>query len=68
MSEMVDRIATALTEAPECSYKMLARIVISSMREPTEAMVNSGTRWTFENDAEDDAKNTWQAMIDEALE
>jgi hypothetical protein len=65
MSEMVDRIASAIVDAGynPATARPIAKIAIAAMREPTNRMLDSGAD-QLECDGE---KECWQAMIDEAL-
>jgi len=78
---MVKRVARAMRakdfEEGHCdpettieSYIGTARAAIEAMREPTAAMINSGGTengdWTPDNSAAA-CRESWQAMIDEAL-
>lgn len=74
MSEMVERVATAMARAAkdnwdippqsEQTWRELARAAIEAMREPTEAMLSAGEPWSESNGL----WRSWGAMIDEALE
>jgi hypothetical protein len=62
-SEMVERVAQALTD--EFSFdpagaRLVARVAIGAMREPTEAMISLGDGVEFRGEI-------WREMIDEAL-
>ena len=53
-------------------FERYARAAIEAMREPTEAMVQSGCVWFRQYDPDfdplsDNINNAWQAMIDAAL-
>jgi hypothetical protein len=48
---------------PPIDVVEIARAVIAAMREPTEAMVDEGWYYAYE----ENALKTWQSMIDEAL-
>jgi hypothetical protein len=66
---MVERVAEALREAyrePETRpYIEMARAAIAAMREPTEEMVLAGNeKASYDYGA---ARESWSAMIDEAL-
>lgn len=67
MSEMVERVATAIearvSQPGQCSYQDMARATFEAMREPTEAMIEAA--WA--DALAEDAKGVWQEMIDEAL-
>jgi hypothetical protein len=82
MSEMVERLGKALERERENIIgkfnrgsiggdigKRLARVVLTEMREPTEAMCAAGSEKDISGHylTDDDAKVCWQAMIDEAL-
>ena len=69
MSEMIERVATALE--PKCRAfgkgdmpmqvaREFARAAIDAMREPTPNMYAAGEGFHYPD-------NTWMAMIDEAL-
>ncbi len=71
MSEMIDRVACALSDAladfPEMGegrFPRLARTAIQAMREPTEAMMEAPPPIAGENPG---VREIWQDMIDEAL-
>ena len=72
MSEMTERAARAMAdeqgmgwermfEPTRAMWRNLAKVAIEAMREPTEAMTD------FADFPSDEAKATWQAMIDRAL-
>lgn len=72
MSKMVEQVARALAkhaddsfeDAPAGFWEDFARAAIAAMREPTEAMVKEGNKYTDWASGADDA---WEVMIDEAL-
>lgn len=75
MSEMVERVARAIS--PNWEYMsrndrrnavITARVAIEAMREPTEAMIK-GAGWLYPmyDDPHDRHEDVWSAMIDEAL-
>jgi hypothetical protein len=74
MSEMVDRVARALTAEFESGRRVfdegeaedLARAAIAAMREPTEEMAN-GRHTGGERISSIEAACVWRDMIDEAL-
>jgi len=78
MSEMIERVAEIIHKYPyftgeEC--KAIAKAAIAAMREPTDDMVAAGAVFHIRerdlngyNKSKNDAKVSWQAMIDEALE
>ena len=73
-TEMEERVARALDERisgwfgdrVEATLNTLdlAREAIRAIREPTDAMIDAGTKVTFED--EDRLTDMWQAMIDKA--
>ena len=71
MSEMVERVAKAITESALEEFVVIlpdqaerfARAAVSAMRVPTETMVESA--WA--DALAEDAKSVWADMIDEAL-
>jgi hypothetical protein len=74
MSEMVERVASAVSEAMmDCSGieyreeepRIVARAAIKAMRVPTQAMFEAGQ--AGDNWSQMDARLIWRAMIDEAL-
>lgn len=75
MSEMVMRVARALSEADQTAdgdYRKLARAAIEAMREPTEAMIESGLNGWFSVEPsaiESDAvlKRSMRAALEAAL-
>jgi hypothetical protein len=77
MSEMVERVAVAISNAQmawkaanggddasvvDCPDEVLARAAIEAMREPTDQMVGAANRNNHPRDVD-----TWRTMIDEAL-
>jgi hypothetical protein len=68
MSEMVEKVSAAIAEAQARGFngpEVLARVAITALREPTQAMgdaVTGGDQYSWPNPDE-----TWRAMIDEAL-
>ena len=66
MSEMVNRVRDVIANAQARGFngpEALARLAISVMREPTEAMMEAGAIY-----ADDNAVwRAWQAMIDAAM-
>jgi hypothetical protein len=79
MSEMIKRVAAALTAAFEAQGRVfndnevdwLAEAAIEAMREPTEAMLMAPGEPYGGNVPREDGlaarRTAWQAMIDEAL-
>jgi hypothetical protein len=72
MTEMVDRVALAISGAPFPSERARsrARAAIEAMRGPTDAMIYSGGEFIEDNCAnprEPQMRAAWDAMIDEAL-
>jgi hypothetical protein len=79
VSEMVERGARALCEAKlwpgawenetkgnREEWRMLARAMLQSMREPTDSMLACGEQWGLPSDPM--GLKRWQEMIDAALE
>jgi len=68
MSEMVERVAKAISGAPFPSKASMAkaRAAIEAMREPTDEMLFSGAQWRTLDDPF--GSKRWQDMIDAALE
>lgn len=68
MTNMIERVAKAINDTmlQHGDYKPdeLARAAIAAMREPTEEMVEAG----YYDAMAEDAKATFTAMIDAALE
>tara|TARA_R110000868_G_scaffold309027_1_gene570439 strand:- start:3353 stop:3583 length:231 start_codon:yes stop_codon:yes gene_type:complete len=68
MTDMIERVAKAINDTmlQHGDYKPdeLARAAIAAMREPTEDMVEAG----YYDAMAEDAKATFTAMIDAALE
>lgn len=70
MTNMIERVAQAiLAKDPEGMFsihcaRVYAKAAIAAMREPTEAMVEAG----YYDAMAEDAKATFTAMIDAALE
>ena len=68
MTDMIERVAKAINDTmlQHGDYKPdeLARAAIAAMREPTEDMVEAG----YSDAMAEDAKATFTAMIDAALE
>jgi hypothetical protein len=65
MSEMIMRIAAALSEADHSAdgdYRKLAVAALEAMREPTEAMLEAGPPDPYMD------RDVWAKMIDQALE
>jgi hypothetical protein len=71
--EMVERVARAIayseTADPEMwsAFVEVARAAIAAMREPTEAMLQAASNAPREPFAPTEPRDTWQAIIDEAL-
>lgn len=72
MSEMVERVARAISKADEndgsivtwVSYRRTARAAIEAMREPTESMMEAGEKHIREGRF---SSVNWKRMIDAAL-
>ena len=74
---MVERVGRAIAEANGHDYELypklseaLARAALRALREPTEAMVRANGTSQFEEGRrwlDEDARITWQAMVDAAL-
>ena len=61
-----------LTELSRAAMRQRARVAITAMREPTEAMINvdvplGGYGWSDNDCYSADPAQVWQAMVDEAL-
>jgi hypothetical protein len=80
MSEMVDRVAKAISGAPFPSElsRRKARAAIEAMREPTAKMIDTTAKIDIERAGNDETNSIynlrdeeiefiWYAMIDEAL-
>lgn len=77
MSEMLDRVATAIAFKQGIVFRLLsddfkavfrdkARYVVGAMREPTKDMVREPYGWGMGLEAPD-VTYVWQSMIDEVL-
>lgn len=70
--DMVEKVAKAINDTMlnYGDYKPigLARAAIAAMREPTDEMLDAATRSEGDGNLETDARNTYHAMIDAALE
>jgi hypothetical protein len=73
MSEIIDRVADAIKAAINdgaksdfgtATFPELARAAIAAMREPTEAMIQRAREERYLDEPHD----TWQSMIDAALD
>jgi hypothetical protein len=64
MSEMIDKVAIAISGAPFASAASRRKAIaaIEAMREPTPAMLGAANRNNHPRD-----EDTWNTMIDEAL-
>ena len=73
MSEMIERVALAISGGDDPAnvlaiHRSRARAAIEAMREPTKEMMAAGSRTMPDYDpGDDDAKQCWHEMIDEAL-
>ena len=80
MTDMIERVARAVKDceafplgdmreylSPKDAIT-IARAAIAAMREPTDEMLDAATRSEGDGNLETDARNTYCAMIDAALE
>jgi hypothetical protein len=51
---------------PKGDYRKLARRIIETMHDPTEAMIDTG-KHVLMNSTSEDLRAAWRAMIEEAL-
>ncbi len=73
MSQMVERVARAIAGMPEDQplddrWRRKARAGIAAMREPTEAMMESGMNTGQAPLCHGEIENLWHVLIDEALQ
>lgn len=78
MNEMVERVARAIAGADrnqwdhmfaprKAMFVCFARAAMAAMREPTEAMIDSGMNTGYAPACDLEVDAHWRAMIDEAL-